>query len=65
MWSPIPGDEIEDALPSLLVATNLPAKHFSPNDFLDMDMWKTVYVDELWFEFDIVQQNLLIVNDIE
>jgi len=50
MWGPIPGDEIEDALPFLLVATNLPANHFSPNDFLDMDMLKIVYVDELWFE---------------
>jgi hypothetical protein len=38
MSSPIPGDEMEDALPFLFVATNLPAKHFSPNDFLDMDM---------------------------
>jgi len=53
MGSPIPGDEIEDALPFVLVATNLPAKHFSPNDFLDMDMWKSVYVDELWFEMTL------------
>lgn len=65
MWSPIPGDEIEDALPFLLVSTNLPAKHFSPNDFLDMDMWKIVYVDELWFEiWHCSTLNLLIVNDI-
>ncbi len=42
--------KVMDALPFLLFATNLSAKHFLPNDFLDMDMLKIVYVDELWFE---------------
>jgi hypothetical protein len=38
MCSPRPADETEDAPPFLLDATNLPAKHLSGNDFLDMDM---------------------------
>jgi hypothetical protein len=51
---------------SCLMPQTYQQKHLPANDFLDMDMWLRLYILMKYaLEFDIIQHNWLIVNDIE